>query len=189
MDDTHAAQGERCCLTAVLHISHRGSQAHCPNVKRWSFHTKNNEGHWPALAAVSRLLLAGKQCESCSDTAASTKTLPSKPDTPASATTVQSANLQACHLVNGGGQVTVAADTLDIRQVLVALHQGLLVLMPLPLSRQQGAHLHTGLCLQCKCHSHGVDTRAGAPRQDTHSHDRVDTPQAEHTLPRCYLGI
>lgn len=96
-------------------------------------------------------------------------------------TTVQSANLQACHLVNGGGQVTVAADTLDIRQVLVALHQGLLVLMPLPLSRQQGAHLHTGLCLQCKCHSHGVDTRAEPPRQDTHSHDRVDTPQAEST--------
>lgn len=54
------------------------------------------------------------------------------------------------HLVNGGGQVTVAADAFDIRQVLVALNQGLLVLMPLPLTRQQGAHLYTRLCLQCK---------------------------------------
>ncbi len=52
------------------------------------------------------------------------------------------------HLVDGGGQVAMAADALDFWQVLVAVHQGLLVLMLLPFTRQQCTHLDTGLGLQ-----------------------------------------
>ncbi len=69
------------------------------------------------------------------------------------------------YLVDWSRQVTVAADTLDIWQVLVPLHQSLLILMLLPLSWQQCAHLHTGLGLQhmrysvaIPCHMASSDT-------------------------------
>ena len=57
------------------------------------------------------------------------------------------------HLVDGCWQVAVALDALDVVQVVVALHQGLVVRLLAALPRHQAAQLLTGVGLHFQdCH-------------------------------------
>lgn len=70
----------------------------------------------------------------------------------------------AC-LVNGHRQVPVPGDALDLGQVLIALHKGLVVCLLVQLSRQQSPLLLTRLCLShTERHSdHGHDAARACP--------------------------